>query len=88
MLFWLYMVKIPSQAVLALLRYRYLRKPRNNLYLSTRESMRLIMRDFDKIRISLLMVLLETIYEDQEQLQSQNKTLQFSLMFILIIIIK
>ena len=57
MLSWLYMVKVPSQTVLALLRYRYLRKscrnplcPRGNLYGT------IIMRDFDQIQITFLMV--------------------------------
>ena len=49
------MVKISSQTVLALLRYRYLHKSRNNL-LCPGGSMRLMMRGFDRIQITLLMV--------------------------------
>ena len=50
------MVKISSQTVLALLRYRYLHKSRNKPLCPRGESMGVMMRDFDRIRISLLMV--------------------------------
>ena len=49
------MVKISSQAVIELLRYQYLHKPRNNS-LCPRGSMGLIMWDIGPIRISLLIV--------------------------------
>ena len=49
--------------------------------------MGLIMRDFDQIRISLLMVH-GAFYEDQEQWKAQNKTLKSSFMFSSIKIMK
>ena len=43
------MVKISSQKVLALLRYRYLRKSQKNPLCRRGESMGLILHDFDQI---------------------------------------
>ena len=56
------MVKISSQTVLALLTYQYLHKSRKNPLCPLGEPRRLIMRDFDQIRV-LIMVM----NADQEQ---------------------
>ena len=61
----MYTVKISSQTVLALLRYRYLYKSQKNPLCPRGESVGLIMRDFDQIQI--LVCFTEFMYEDQEQ---------------------
>ena len=48
------MVKISSQTVLALLRYRYLHKSRKNPHCPRGESMGLTMHDFDQIQIFVM----------------------------------
>ena len=73
------MVKMSSQTVLALLTYQYLHKSRKNPLCPRGESIGLIMRDFDLIRIWFT----ECMYEDQEQWKAQNKTIKFSCIFSL-----
>ena len=48
------MVKISSQTVLALVRYRYLHKSWKNSLCPWGESMGLIMHDFDQIQIFVM----------------------------------
>ena len=81
---WLYVVKVSSQTVLALLRCRYLHKPRNNSSCPPGDL-------WDWSRVILVEYKLacwwftEIMYEDQEQWKAQNKTLKFPCMFCLII---
>ena len=71
------MVKISSQTVLALLRYRYLHKSWENAFCPRGESMGVIMRDFDQIRILDGSRNLRIRIKNNERLKIRHKTSSF-----------